>query len=167
MSYQRYSPRRPIKSFQDLEVYQTLLACAVAIFNRCKEDQTAKTPLSRRGLTATGNRGGLIRPENPLTLELQETIKRNLLECALNLPRQIAHAHSLRFSNFNQALKLLDEAMLACNRAIVYLDQYRDLCNQEIEVEFFEEQTRRYQVTRWKVMHLLRAWEKFSKTSGS
>lgn len=154
MSYQRYSPRRPIKSFQDLEVYQTLLACAVAIFSRCKEDLIK--PRSARN-----------QPGGELIAELQETIKRNLLECALNLPRQIAHAHSLRFSNFNQALKLLDEAMLACNRAVVYLDQYRDLCNQEIEVEFFEEQTRRLLSVRWKIMHLLRAWEKFTADKGN
>lgn len=159
----RYTPRRPIKSFQDLEVYQTLLTCAVEIFNRCKEDLTERTlPKTKKP-----PRSDLTKSNGSLIAEFQETIKRNLLDCVLNLPKQIAYAHSLRFSNINQASKVLDEAMLGCNRAVVYLDQYRDLCNKEIEVEFFEEQIRRYLAVRWKIMHLLRAWEKFTKTSSS
>ncbi len=34
MTYVRFSPRRPIKSFQDLEVYQKLLAVSVAVAKR-------------------------------------------------------------------------------------------------------------------------------------
>lgn len=34
MTYARFSPRRPIKSFQDLEVYQKLLAVSVAAAKR-------------------------------------------------------------------------------------------------------------------------------------
>jgi len=40
MNYQRpYSPMRPIKSFQDLEVYQKLLAISVAIVKRIKSEK--------------------------------------------------------------------------------------------------------------------------------
>jgi len=40
MNYQRnYYPRRPVKSFQDLEVYQKLLAVSVAAAKKIKSDK--------------------------------------------------------------------------------------------------------------------------------
>lgn len=40
MNYQKsYSPKRPVKSFQDLEVYQKLLALSVAIAKRVKSEK--------------------------------------------------------------------------------------------------------------------------------
>ena len=40
MNYQKsYSPSRPIRSFQDLEVYQKLLAISVAIVKRVKSEK--------------------------------------------------------------------------------------------------------------------------------
>ena len=40
MTYQKsYSPKRPVKSFQDLEVYQKLLALSVAVAKRVKSEK--------------------------------------------------------------------------------------------------------------------------------
>ncbi|OIN95489.1 hypothetical protein COS81_03855 [candidate division WWE3 bacterium CG06_land_8_20_14_3_00_42_16] len=160
MNYQKYSPKRPIKSFQDLEVYQTVVNGAAEIFNRCREDMAAKTT---EAVTESQSKAPLAVEEDELITELKGKIRRNLLECVLALPGQIARAHSLRFSELAQALRLLDEAMLQCNCAVVYLEQYRDLANHKVELEFFERQARKYLTVRWKIMHLLRSWQKFAE----
>ena len=127
MNYQRnYYPRRPVKSFQDLEVYQKLLAVSVAAAKKIKSDK--------------------------------------ILALALDLPVKIATAHSIRFSDQLGAIAKLEEAMLDCNILVVYLEQYRDIENKDIETEFFEEQIKNLLATRMKVMHLQMSWKKFAQT---
>lgn len=128
MTYQY--PHRPIKSFQDLEVYQKALAVSVAVFKRIKT---------------------------------QEDIAVKLRETVLSQPMLIAKAHSLRFSDSEKAINILEEAMLGCNLAIVYLEQYRDIYNQDIEVEFFEEQIKTLLSSRMKILHLQMSWKKFNQ----
>lgn len=118
-----YYPKRPIKSFQDLEVYQKLLAVSVAIAKRVKNQKAVDT--------------------------------------AMDLPIKIATAHSLRFGDQIKAIQILEEAMVSCNLLIVYLEQYRDIYNNDIEVEFFEEQIKTLLGTRMKVMRLQMSWKKF------
>lgn len=46
MNYQKsYYPKRPVKSFQDLEVYQKLLAVSVAITKRVKSEKVTAMAL--------------------------------------------------------------------------------------------------------------------------
>ena len=71
----KYYPKRPVKSFQDLEVYQKLLAVSVAIAKKVKSDR--------------------------------------VVTLALNLPVQIATAHSLRFSDPGLAIATLEQAIRA------------------------------------------------------
>lgn len=123
-------PKRPIKSFQDLEVYQKTLAVSVAIAKRVLHDHEISAKLS---------------------------------QCSLSLPELIASAHSMRFSNPQKAIDLLEEAMLNCNLVVVYLEQYRDIYNKDIEVEFFEEQIKTLLSSRMKIMHLQMSWKKFNK----
>lgn len=130
MSYSYY-PKRPIKSFQDLEVYQKVLGICVAVVKRI----AIETPLN-----------GLVN---------------KLHQCVLSLPVLIATAHSVRFSNQSEAVAKLEEAMLNCNLAVVYLEQFRDLGNKEIEIEFFEEQIKNLLAVRMKIMHLQRSWKRF------
>ena len=126
MNYQnKYYPKRPVKSFQDLEVYQKLLAVSVAIAKRIK---SAK-----------------------------------VITMALDLPLKIAAAHSLRFGGQTRAIEALEEVMLNCNLLVVYLEQYRDIENKEIEPEFFEEQIKNLLSTRMKILHLQRSWQKFAQ----
>lgn len=148
MAYQRYTPKRPIKSFQDLEVYQRLLAAGVVIFKRVEGDKKEDK-----------------RDKSSGEIGIIEEIGEKLQRVVLNLPHQIALAHSLRFVDMKAAIKLLDEIMHDCNQVVVLLEQYRDLCNEKIEHEFFEEQIGDYLRTRWKIMHLARSWEKFSSFS--
>jgi len=126
MNYQKsYYPKRPVKSFQDLEVYQKLLAVSVAIAKRIKSEKVTVM--------------------------------------ALDLPVKVATAHSLRFGDQLRAIQALEEVMLNCNILVVYLEQYRDLKNKNIEPEFFEEQIKNLLSTRMKILHLQRSWQKFAK----
>lgn len=158
--YTKYTPRRPVRSFRDLEIYQLLLGRAACIFRYLSENNSPAG-------------------EDPILEEQKNNLKRELIECAIGLPKLMAEAHSVRFSDYPASLKILDQIMLNCNRAIVYLELIRDLffatsagngsatavCN--FGTEFTEEQIRIYVSARWKTMHLLRSWEKFRDTQSS
>jgi hypothetical protein len=80
---------------------------------------------------------------------------------ALFIPHQIAEAHSCRFGSSEQCLLILDKVMLGCNKMVVYLDQARDICETGVELEQFEEQTKKYFYVRQKVLNLQRVWRKY------
>ena len=127
-----YYPKRPVKSFQDLEVYQKLHAIAVVI---------AKRVIARSETTKQSQTDGIATPL--ATFGARNDIKEKLIETAFDLPIKIAAAHSLRFGNTEQAIRILEEIMVGCNKIIVYLELYRDLYNDnKIETEFFEEKNR-------------------------
>ena len=91
-------------------------------------------------------------------------LTKDLHDCMLSLPIKIAAAHSLRFGNSEQAIRILEEIMVGCNKTVVYLELYRDLYNQtgSIELSFFEEQIENILSTRFKILHLQRSWIKFT-----
>ncbi|MCX6712988.1 MAG: hypothetical protein NTY66_02140 [Candidatus Vogelbacteria bacterium] len=56
MNYQKsYYPKRPVKSFQDLEVYQKLLAVSVAIAKRIKSEKVTAMALDLPVKVATAH----------------------------------------------------------------------------------------------------------------
>lgn len=148
-SYQKnyYQPRRPVKSFQDLEVYQKALAVCVAVVKRISPSKLK----NRQGRVSTSDETSA--PERSVIEKLHASV--------LELPVLLASAHSIRFSYPDESVKRLEEAMLKCNLSIVYLEQYRDLGKHEIETEFFEEQIRNLLACRMKTMHLQMSWKKF------
>jgi len=117
-----YYPKRPVKSFQDLEVYQKLLAIAVVIVKRTKVPHVILNSFQDPNETGTG--GHASTEGNIGTGTIQA-----LHDCALSLPIKIAAAHSLRFGNTEQAIRILEEIMVGCNKIVVYLELYRDLYN--------------------------------------
>jgi len=155
-----YYPRRPVKSFQDLEVYQKLLAICVEIVKRI-------APKHLEGGDTSD--GGRLTPPSGGSHDSSEVDKliNQLHQAVLSLPVLIATAHSLRFSNPAQSLAKLEEAMLNCNLAVVYLEQFRDLAKHEIETEFFEEQVKGLLTARMKIMHLQRSWKRFMEKNTS
>lgn len=136
MSYKSY-PKRPIKSFQDLEVYQKLSGVATVTVKRIMENSGKKQD------------------------ELVKTIAGKLTDHLLALPVMLASAHSMRFSYPAEAIKKLEEAMLYSNLSVVYLEEYRDLGTHDIESEFFEEQIKALLATRSRILHLQFSWKKF------
>lgn len=191
----RYYPKRPVKSFQDLEVYQKTLAIAVEIVKRVaplpeltevasKKQKGQGDRVSKdRGNIGTGTScSGLAKT---ISEQVKHSITTKLIDCVLRIPLQIATAHSIRFGDSEQSIRALEKAMLNCNLAVVYLEQYRDLCNvplkskkrQEdrvskdrgnigtgtIKHDFFEEQIKEYLRVRYKIMHLQKSWLRFMK----
>ena len=143
-----YQPKRPVKSFQDLEVYQNVFASGVKVAKALKEDEDSS------------------KENKMLYQKLDELVKIPLLESVLSLPQKIARAHSIRFSYSQKALESLEEAMLNCNLAVVYLELYRDLMQSKKDADFFEENIKNYLRTRGKIMRLQRSWKKFMGAGG-
>ncbi len=136
MTYKFYH-KRPIKSFQDLEVYQKISGVAAVTVKRIMEHSGKKQD------------------------ELVKTITAKLTDHLLALPVMLASAHSMRFSYPAEAIKKLEEAMLYSNLSVVYLEQYRDVASHGIEPEFWEEQIKTLLATRSKILHLQFSWKKF------
>ena len=138
----KYQPKRPVKSFQDLDVYQQTHNLAIKI---AKHPQLAPT--------------------------------------ALEIPKLIAIAHSVRFGDPDRAIANLEQAMINCNLMVVYLDQYRDLARPAADVEpalglqspvpsgpnstsdnlgtGTDQIQKDYLAVRRKILNLQRSWQKF------
>lgn len=131
--------KKPIRSFRDLEVYQ------------------------RTGQYATEIMTKVI----PLLGEGNSLVKEKLINCCLMIPESIAAAHSRRFETANgmgqvHPLQLLDNALENCNKAVVYLEQARDIFIKDLEGRAVcEDLIKRYILIRRKIFNLYKAWEKF------
>ncbi|MBU4381317.1 hypothetical protein L6255_01195 [Candidatus Parcubacteria bacterium] len=139
----KYYPRRPVKSFQDLEIYQKLLANGVMVVKAVNDCQT--TPL------------------------LEELIKNPLIKYVVDLPRLIAKAHSIRFDDFKGSQETLELAMLNCNLAVVHLELFRDLVRPGagvapvLDSQSHSEIIKSYLTVRYKILHLQKTWQKFKE----
>lgn len=149
MTYVRFSPKRPIKSFQDLEVYQKLLAVSVAVAKRIKHPADGVVPdivslaLSLPVKIATAH-----------SLRFADLAKASatLEDAMLGCNLLIVYLEQYRDIE-NVPLPNLPEV-----ESKIPAESYI------IETEFFEEQIRTLTICRWKVMHLARSWEKFKQT---
>ncbi len=155
-------PRRPLHSFQDLEVYQKALECSVLVAKEIAAAvsapdvalrSAAKSPKGRAMKTADnfGSGNGII----------DELLLKNMLPCALGIPHQVAEAHSLRFGDHAAGIAAIEKAMLNCNKMIVYLEQLRDICETGIPWDFFDDAIKKYTYVRRKMLRLEQAWKKF------
>ncbi len=143
--YKPYNPRKAVKSFQDLEVYQRALEGSVFV---------AKTII--RSKSSKKNK--------KIVSDFNEYLLKNTAFCAFSIPHLIAEAHSCRFGNANESLIILDKVMLNCNKMIVYLEQVRDICETGLEHDQFVEQINKYLWLRRKVLNLQRVWRKYIQT---
>jgi len=83
----------------------------------------------------------------------------------LDLPKHIATAHSLRFSDANEGINYLEKAMLDCNLLCVYLEQFQAFVEAgDIAPVYFEEKLKEALIIRGKTLRLQAAWRKYSKT---
>ncbi len=136
-----YSPKKPVKTFQDLEIYQKALEASVAVSKNLMKKEKSK--------------------KNKPADEAGDLIKHNLLPCALGLPHLIAEAHSYRFGSGTDCLVLLEKVMVNCNKLVVYTEQVRDICQTGQEHEWFEELIKKYLYIRRKTLNLQRVWKKY------
>lgn len=133
----KYSPKKAVKSFRDLEVYQKTMECSVLI---CAE---------------------LI----PILEKEKFPLVEGMRNCTLSIPLHIAEAHGMRFANFDRAVATLESAMQGCNKMIVYLEQVQGLSHNANE-SFLEDMSSRYMQTRGKMLRLERSWQKFKGQAG-
>lgn len=131
----RYSPKRTVRSFRDLEVYQVTMECSVLI---CAE---------------------LI----PILEKDKFPLAEGMRNCALSIPLLIAEAHGMRFADFNRAVVTLEQAMQGCNKMIVYLEQVQGLSH-NADDSLLEDMSGRYLRVRGKMLRLERSWQKFQQT---
>ena len=127
--------RKPIRSFLDLEVYQRTSQAATEIMTKVI----------------------------PLLGEGNSPVKEKLIVCSLSIPESIATAHSHRFET-GEELKFLEDALEGCNKAVVYLEQARDIFIKDIEGRALcDDLIKRYILVRRKIFNLYKAWKKFQK----
>ena len=141
-AFKPYTPKSPVKSFRDLEIYQKALFMGVDI---CKE--VGKNLAKSQGQ------------------QVKVYVGDALCRTALDLSKHIATAHSLRFSDTNEGINYLEKAMLDCNLLCVYLEQFQAFVDAEdIAPVYFEEKLREALLIRGKTLRLQVAWRKYSKT---
>ena len=134
----KFTPKRVVKSFRDLEVYQKTLECSVIV---------GKNILP-----------GLIKQKFPLCDGMRD--------CSLSIPLFVAESHGMRFSNFEHAVETLERAMQGCNKMIVYLEQAVGLC-ETVDKTLVDDLSGRYLIVRGKMLRLEHSWQKFRTTSGN
>lgn len=124
--------KKPIRTFRDLEVYQRTAKCATEIMTKVI----------------------------PLLGEGDSPIRNKLVNVALRIPEAIAEAHSHRFEAKGE-FKFLDDALEGCNKAVVYLEQVRDIYLKDIEGRALcEDLIKRYILARRKIFNLYKAWKR-------
>lgn len=157
----RFVPKRPIRSFMDLGIYQATEKISVEIVKKIIP---------------------MIPDESPL--------KKDLTDCCMKIPHFITEAHSRRFDDKPKSMKLLEETLFLCNKAVVYLEQARDIYGAEpknaateaagaaaatpggtsaataggnigIDKVVVDEIIKKYFYARQKVFNFYKAWKKF------
>ena len=127
-----FKPKKPIRSFRDLEVYQKTLECAVIYSKDIK----------------------------PGLVKLQYDLLEGMTNCALSIPLFIAESHGMRFSDFKVAVVTLEKAMLGCNKMIVYLEQVSGIYGAKLSIDLIENLSRSYMDARGKMFRLEKSWQK-------
>lgn len=152
-SYKKFSPKKPVHKFTDLEVYQQTLAISVIIAKdlvpkiREIEGKMGKVSASQQ----KGNLGsGEFNLGNGLT------------NGAISLPLWLAEAHSVRFADDHIAgLGLLEKVMSGCNKMVVYLEHAKGVYGVQLEGDLIDDLIKRYHEVRTKVFRLSKSWQKW------
>lgn len=127
--------KKPIRSFRDLEVYQRTNLAATEIMTKVV----------------------------PLLGQSNSPVKDKLVDCCLKIPESIATAHSHRFET-GEELKYLEDSLELCNKAVVYIEQARDIFIKDLENRALcDDLIKRYILVRKKIFNLYRAWKRFQK----
>ncbi len=133
-----FTPRKPVKSFRYLEIYQKTLECSVLI----------------------------VKDLVPVLETLNYSFKENMVNCAMSIPLFIGEAHSLRFASFEGGVALLEKSMAGCNKMIVYLEQMKGVYGAKVDVDLIDNLINRYSDARIKSFHLEKSWKKFKANEG-
>lgn len=129
----KFTPKKPVKTFRDLDVYQKTLECSV--------------------ITVKNLRPKLVK-QKYLFIE-------GIVNCAMSVPLFIGEAHSIRFGNFTLGLALMEKAMSGCNKMIIYLEHIKGMYGDKIDAGLIDDLIVRYADSRTKAFHLELSWKKW------
>jgi len=136
-----FTPRKPVRSFRDLDVYQKSMECAVLLIKDLMPTLAAFGKSKK---------------------EIVYSFGENMVNCAMSIPLSIGEAHSMRFASFQGGIALLEKAMSGSNKMIVYLEEIKGVYGAKVDVGFVDDLIRRYADNRTKMFHLEKSWKKFS-----
>lgn len=145
-NYKKFTPKKPVHKFTDLEVYQQTLAISVIIMKDVK----------------------------PKLAKLEYPFLENLINGSISIPLWISEAHSVRFDDHAIGLGLLEKVMSGCNKMVVYLEQAKGIYRPAAEVargvehaetgldsDLIDDLIKRYHDVRTKVFRLSKSWQKW------
>ena len=133
-SFKQYTPKKPVHTFRDLEVYQKTMEASVIIIKDLK----------------------------PKLKTLEYDFVENLINCAMSIPLRLGEGHSLRFGDHARAILLLEHAMAECNKAAIYLEQIKGIYGSKLDQDLLDDLVKRYTDARGKIFRLEKAWQKFN-----
>jgi hypothetical protein len=149
-----FTPRKPVKTFRDLEIYQKTIECAVLI---------SKDVM-------------------PHLVKQKYQYAERLTDCAMSVPLLVAEAHSLRFADFALGVGYLEKAMASANKMVVYLEHAkglfgsnfdrpaagveRALGSKSCDTDLISDLIQRYADCRTKMFHLEKSWKRFRTEYG-
>lgn len=128
-----FTPRKPVKTFRDLDIYQQAMNCAVIVVKNIR----------------------------PKLVTLKYPFIDGITDCAMSVPLFIGEAHSIRFGNFPLGLQLIEKAMSGCNKMIIYLEHIKGMYGSKVDAGVIDEIIARYAETRTKTFHLEQSWKKW------
>lgn len=129
-----FTPRKPVKSFRDLDIYQKTMECAVIVVKNIR----------------------------PKLVKLGYPFIEGVTDCAMTVPLSIGEAHSIRFGNFALGISLLEKAMSGCNKMIIYLEHSKGMYGAKLDPDgVLDEIIARYAEARTKTFHLELSWKKW------
>lgn len=132
-NFKKYTPKKPVHKFTDLDVYQQTLALSVIIMKDLK----------------------------PKLVKLEYPFLENLTNGATSIPLWISEAHSVRFGDHAVGLGLLEKAMSGCNKMVVYLEQVKGVYGTELDGDLIDDLIKRYHDVRTKIFRLSKSWQKW------
>lgn len=132
-SYKKFSPKKPVRTFRDLDVYTKTLECGVEVVKKISKSKSIA--------------------------DFSQC--EHMVNCSLSVPLCISEAHSMRFANRETSLGLLEKAMAGCNKMVVYLEEIRGIYGEKVEGEVIEELVKKYIDVRGKIFRLAKAWQKW------
>ena len=129
----KFIPKKPVRSFRDLEVYQTTLEASVIVVKDIK----------------------------PKLAKLRYPFVTGMTDCAMWVPLYIGEAHSIRFGDHKTGILLLERAMAGCNKMIIYLEQAKGIYGKRLDCDLIDDLISRYSVVRTKIFRLEKSWQKW------
>jgi hypothetical protein len=129
----QFTPRKPVKTFRDLDIYQQTMNCAVIV----------------------------VKSIRPALVKLKYPFLEGIIDCTMTVPLSIGEAHSIRFGDFAKGLALLEKAMSGCNKMIIYLEHIKGMYGDKVDTGILDEIIARYAEARTKSFHLELSWKKW------